>query len=364
MFANIATLHLVLYTRNVMNRLSLALALLGLLLAACMSTPPPHPRALECNELCAQYITMGNLQAAEDQCDLGIQFSPQYADLWVNKGVIAFNRGQDEKAKEYLIKALRLNQEQAQAYNNLGNLYMKEQAYGKAHDNFQRALRVNPDYLEARFNLALAFKALNQPEKAQKELRTLLHVKPDLADAWAQLGQIALDAGELESAIESLTRATQVDPKFTAAWNVLGTAYMEAGKPCDAKDSFSSCIESDGEFPQCRNNIIVAEKKCKLQDKALDDVKARAAGAKTPEGEYSVALQAREKGLVNDEERAYKRCLKYDPKYALCHYGLFELFKSRSDEKNASVACKNFLKFASETEFSTQVATCKQYVSD
>ena len=94
---------------------------------------------------------------------------------------------------------------------------------------------------------------------------------------------------------------------------MLGNAYMEAGKPCEAKDTFSSCIEADDNFPQCRNNIIVAEKKCKLQDKALDDVKARAAGAKTPEGEYSVAIQAREKGLVNDEERAYKRCLKYDP---------------------------------------------------
>ena len=145
---------------------------------------------------------------------------------------------------------------------------------------------------------------------------------------------------------------------------VLGNAYMESGKPCEAKDTFSSCIEADENFPQCRNNIIIAEKKCKLQDKALEDVKARAAGTKTPEGEYSVAVQAREKGLVNDEERAYKRCLKYDAKYALCHYGLFELFKNRSDEKNASVACKNFLKYANESEFQTQVAMCKQYVSD
>ena len=346
-----------------MNRLCWALAL-GVLAASCAAAPGPTQRALECNELCAQYIAMNNLQAAEDQCDLGIQFSPQYADLWVNKGVIAFNRGQDDKAKEYLIKALRLNQDQAQAYNNLGLLYMKENGYGKAHDNFQRALRVNPDYLEARYNLALAYKALNQNEKAKKELRTLLHIKPDLADAWGQLGQIAVDEGENENAVEFLTKATQLDPKFTAAWLVLGNAYMESGKPCEAKDTFSSCIEADENFPQCRNNIIVAEKKCKLQDKALEDVKARAAGTKTPEGEYSVAVQAREKGLVNDEERAYKRCLKYDAKYALCHYGLFELFKNRSDEKNASVACKNFLKYANESEFQTQVAMCKQYVSD
>jgi Tfp pilus assembly protein PilF len=346
-----------------MTRLRLA-AVAALAIAGCVANPPPHPRALESNELCAAYISQGNLQAAEDQCDLGIQFSPAYADLWVNKGIIAFNRGQIDRSKEYFIKALRLNQEQAQAYNNLGLIYMQEQGYGKAHDNFQRALKVNPDYLEARYNLALAFKALNQPEKAKKELRTLLSVKGDLSDGWAQLGQIAVEEGETEKAIEYLTKATQFDPRFTAAWNVLGNAYMEAGKPCDAKDAYSSCIEADGDFAQCRNNIIVAEKKCKLQDKALDDVKQRAAGAKTPESEYSLALQARDKGLVNDEERAYKRCLKYDGKFALCHYGLFELFKNRSDEKNATVACKNFLKFANEADFQSQVATCRQYVGD
>lgn len=346
-----------------MNRPFVALVA-GLVLAGCPATPPPHTRALECNELCAQYIGMGKLQAAEDQCDLGLQFSPQYADLWVNKGIIAFNRGQDAKAKEYLIKALWLNQDQAQAYNNLGLLYMKEQGYGKAHDHFQRALKVNPDYLNARYNLALALKALKENEKAKKELRTLTHVNPDLADAWAQLGQIAVEEGENETAVGHLTRATLLDPKFTAAWLVLGNAYMELGKPCDGKDAFTSCIESDETSPQCRNNIIVAEKKCKLQDKALDDAKARAEGTKTPEGEYALALTAKEKGLVNDEERAYKRCLKYDPKFPLCHFGLFELFRNRSDERNASIACKNFMKFAADSDYKNQMATCQQYVKD
>ena len=67
---------------------------------------------------------------------------------------------------------------------------------------------------------------------------------------------------------------------------------------------------------------------------------------------------------MNEEERAYKRCLKYDTKYALCHFGMFEIYKERADEKNATTACRNFLKFASETDFKTQVLTCQQYVRD
>jgi Tfp pilus assembly protein PilF len=336
----------------------------ALFLVSCIGIPPPTPRALECNELCAVYVTQGNLTAAEDQCDLGLQFSPQYSDLWVNKGLIAMNRGQEDKAKEYFIKALRYNQEQAQAYNNLGSIYLKDRAYGKAHDNFQRALRVNPDYLEARFNLAMTYKGMEDFDKAKKELRTLVAVKPDLADGWGHLGHIAVEEGENESAIEYLTKATQIDPQYIHAWLELGNAFMEVGKPCDGKDAFSSCIEIDKEFVQCRNNIIIAEKKCKLQDKALDDVKARASGEKTAESEYSAALVAKEAGLINDEERAYKRCLKYDAKFAYCHYGMFEIFRNRSDEKNARIACKNVIKFANPTELQQQVTTCTQFVGE
>jgi Tfp pilus assembly protein PilF len=338
--------------------------LVSLVLCGCISIPPPTPRALECNELCAKYLSDGDLTRAEVQCDLGLQFSPQYSDLWVNKGLIAMKRGQDDKAKEMFIKALRYNQEHAAAHNDLGYLYFKDHSYGKAHDNFQRALKVNPDYLEARYNLALCFKEMGEVDKAKKELRTIIEVKRDLADPHAQLGAIAVEAGALEEAQEELAIAVQLDPQFVDAWLMLGNAHMEAGKPCDAKDSFSSCIEVDGNNAACRNNIIVAEKKCKLQDKALTDVKERQAGNKTPEGEYAAALEYREKGMANDEERAYKRCLKYDPKFPQCHFGLFEIFKARADEKNASVACKNFLKFASESDFKHQVATCQQYVRD
>jgi Tfp pilus assembly protein PilF len=339
--------------------------LLALLpLVGCVTTPPPHPRALEANNICTEYISQGDLTRAEVQCDLGIQFSPQYADLWVNKGLISLKRGQKENAKELFIKALRLNQDQAQAYNNLGYIYLGDQQFGKAHDNFQRALKVNPDYTEARYNLSIAFRGLGQADKAKKELRTIIEVNGSLADPYKELGLIALEEGNLETAAEELGKATQLDPQFVDAWQALGNTLVELGKPCDAKDAFSSCIEADANNIICRNNIINAEKKCKLQDKALVDVKERAAGQKTPESEYSAALKFREQGLVNDEERAYKRCLKYDPKFVLCHFGLFELFKARSDERNASTACKNFIKFASENEYQAQVTTCQQYVRD
>jgi Tfp pilus assembly protein PilF len=345
-----------------MNRLAAAVVLLTL--TACPHAPPPTQRALECNELCAQYIAQGDLERAEVQCDLGLQFSPQYADLWVNKGIIALNRGQDAKGKECFIKALRYNADQAQAYNNLGFVYFKDHQYGKAHDNFQNALRINPDYLEARLNLALTLKEMNQPDKAKKEFRTLVEINPNVADPHAKLGELLYEEGSVEEALQELTKAVQLDPRFVDAWLLLGNVLMEGGKPCDAKDAFSACLEVDGNNAPCRSNIMVAERTCQLQDKALSDVKEHHAGTKTPQAEFDNAVDFKQKGQVNDEERSYKRCLKVDPKYPLCHYGLFELYRNRSDQRLATIACKNFLKFASEVEFQQQVDACKKYVKD
>lgn len=336
----------------------------ALALTGCLKRPPPHPRALECNELCTMYVAQGELAKAEVQCDLGLQFSPEYADLWVNKGLIALKRENTEKAKEHFIRAVRYNQEQAQAYNNLGYIYLGAREYGKAHDNFQRALRVNPDYLEARYNLALTFKGMNQPAKAKKELLTIVEINPTLADPHAQLGQLALDEGELGQALEELDKAVKLSPDFIEAWLLIGNVYMEQSKPCDAKEAFSSCLEVDQNQVQCRNNIVLAEKKCQLQDKAMKDVNERLAGDRSAASEYARAQQAREKGLVGDEERYLKRCLRYDPKFPQCHWALFNLFKNRSDERQAQIACKNFIKFATGPEYEAQVAECQRIVGE
>jgi tetratricopeptide (TPR) repeat protein len=330
---------------------------------ACLHTPPPHTRAVEANELCAAYISQGDLTTAEVQCDLALQFAPQFADPFVNKGLIAMKRGQTDNAKELYIKALRYNQEHASAYNNLGYIYLMSKAYGKAHDNFQRALKVNPDYLEARYNLALTFIAMNQPAKAKKELRTVVAINPNVADPYAELGKIAHEEGALQEAEERFRKAVELAPRFADAWLALGNVLAEAGKPCEGKDAYESCVDANSEKIECRRNLAVVNKACGLQDQSLKELKELKEGRKTALDEYAMAKNYKDKGLRNDEKRAYFRCLKFDAKFPPCHYGLFELFKADRDDKQAKTACQNFLKFAEGVEYVKEVETCERYVS-
>ncbi|MCL2179325.1 MAG: tetratricopeptide repeat protein [Proteobacteria bacterium] len=345
-----------------LTRAFIVLFLLGAL--ACLRTEI-HPRAFAENELCAKYVHLGDLERAEVHCDVGLQFSPQYGDLWTNKGIIALSRGQEDVAKACFIKALRYNPEQAQAYQNLGYIYLKNRQYGRAHDNFQRALKVNPDYAEARYNLALAYMGMKKNKNARKELLTLTETYPHLADPWARLGQLELDDNNnVLNAIEYFKQALLLSPQYADVRLELGNAYMQAGMFCEAANAYTLCIEANPSILGCPKNLPLAVEKCALLTPALTTLEETKGSEQTPESQYSLGLAYGEKGLRNHEQRAYERCLRYNNKYAPCYYGLFKIFNDELNATRAKTACQNFLKFTDETEFPKERETCEKYLGD
>ncbi len=352
------------YTRPVMRLARFSCVLVLATAAGCLSTPPVHERALLNNELCAQQLAINDLQRAEVYCDLGLEFSPQYADLWVNKGLIKLKAGKKNEAKDHFIKALRYNQEQAQAYQNLGYIYLEEGSYGRAHDNFQRALKVNPDFLEARYNLALTFMKMEKLEEAKKEFRTIIAVNPNIADAHHSLGVIAYSQGKYEEAAEHIGKATQLAPDVPTFWHDYGATLMELSRFSDAKDAFGTCVALDQRNPQCLNNLAIAQRKASLTDAALKEFKDTQTAENSAPALYVLAQQLRERGLLADEERTYKKCLRLDGRYAPCHFGLFNIYFEKQQRDGSIVACKNFLKYANIEEFPTEVERCEKFLAE
>jgi Flp pilus assembly protein TadD len=347
-----------------MRLLRATLALPLLLASGCLKTPPPSDRALVNNELCAQEVSKGNCQQAEVYCDLGLEFAPQYADLWSNKGLVAICMGDKKKAKEQFIKAIRLNPDQASAQMNLGKLYLDEGSYGKAHDSFERALKVNPDYLEARYNLGLTFLNLQKLDQAEKVFRTLLAVDPNVAEAHHDLGIVRYRQDDKQGAVEEFTQAVRLAPNLNADWwNDLGAAFMELSRFEEARQSFGSCVALQPEHSQCLNNLSIAQRKAALTDSALKEFRDTQKAENSPEAHLSLARKYHERGLLSEEERSYKDCLKMDGKYAPCHFGLFRLYSDGHKRQSAEIACKNFLKYGAVEEFPTEMETCEKFLS-
>jgi Flp pilus assembly protein TadD len=230
----------------------------ALLSTACVKRSPPSGVAIGHNDACTVALGAGDCKAATAHCDHALEFSPDFPEALVNKGLIAMRcDGDRQRARELFIQALRLDNESAQAYNDLGNLDYEDKDYGTAEQRFRRALQVNPDYHEARFNLARTYIALKKNEDAEKHLRQVLASNASIADAQNLLGVLRLEAGDLTEALARFDAAVLLVPDHPGYRFNRGVAYAKAGRLEEAKDEFRACLAAQPENVECRHNLDV-----------------------------------------------------------------------------------------------------------
>ena len=85
--------------------------------------------------------------------------------------------GPDLAVYEYR-RAVQFNPSYAEAYNNLGVIYLEIKRYQDAEKAFIKALEVKPDFFEARNNLALVYMHVKRYHKALQELQEVVRVVP------------------------------------------------------------------------------------------------------------------------------------------------------------------------------------------
>ncbi len=112
---------------------------------------------------------------------------PEKAQKEFDKGVDAFSSGDKKKAEESFNKAIEDYPNYANAYSNLGVLYIKTGKQQKAKDAFTKAVAVDEKFVPGYVNLArLSFAEHKYPE-AEGTLAKALAIAPDNLDALALL---------------------------------------------------------------------------------------------------------------------------------------------------------------------------------
>lgn len=343
----------------------LSASLLGsLVLAACKTAAPIHPLAEEHNTMCAKYLEAGDLQKAQNRCELALEYNPDFPEPWNLLCAIEIQRGRMGKAKEFCIKGIRLNNDFAEAHNNLGFIYLQEDALGKAHDAFRSALRINPGYLDARYNLGYTLTKLKRYREARVEYDKLIEINPDLPLPWGDLCFIDIEEGYNEEAIQRCTRAVDLNPRFSNAWFLLGVAQGKAGRHCEAQDAYRECIAVEENHAECRTNIAIAARYCALATPALQEIRETAASEDGAIHHYRAGLAQKEKGLLSEADRSFRKCLRADGRFGLCHCQLAELRRNEAKNDEARTYCKKCLNYTSSDQISSERDMCERLVRE
>ncbi len=132
-----------------------------------------------------------------------IEKEPKNAHAWNFLGYSLLVRGEDEKAFEYIQKALKLSPDDGYIRDSLGWYYYKKGDVKKALSELQVAFKKVPDDVEILKHLAIIHKELKEYNKARSYLETALKHARYLSDREEIIGRIeALESDRIPAALK------------------------------------------------------------------------------------------------------------------------------------------------------------------
>jgi type IV pilus assembly protein PilF len=246
--------------------------LAGFGLGACASSGGPHHPAQS--------------ESAQSAAELDLA-----ADLWLR-------RGQPRQALEHALRAVALDDENAQANHLVALLYLDfcrrntdECRLADAERHARAAFQEDANLREARNTLGVILVHQQKYAEAIEVLRPLtgdiLYQTPE--NAWGNLGWAYLESEQIAPAIDALSRSVAVQPRFCVGYYRLGLAYERAGKDRAAQDALTRALSVDD--ARCRGMQVAYQARSRVatrlgrQDESRSDLeqcvhldKASAAG--------------------------------------------------------------------------------------
>lgn len=172
-------------------------------------------------------------------------------DLWLR-------RDQPRLALEHALRAIELDEDNAQAHHLVALLYLdfcrRDPADCRLQDAesaVRRALEEDEHFRDARNTLGVVLVHQGRYVEAIEVLRPLtqdiLYRTPE--NAWGNLGWAYLRNGQLPQAIDALQRSTAIQPKFCVGHYRLGVAFEQSGQLEPAHQALTRALSVDD--PRC-----------------------------------------------------------------------------------------------------------------
>ena len=268
---------------------------------------------------------------------------------------VYFSSNEIKKAEKTYLEVLKM-EPNAETYNNLGVLYLKEENAQKAVESFQKAVELDPNFTRAYFNLgelslisgkfpmALAF--FKKAETIDKN-HPLVHYK---------LGVSLTKTGRLEEALKEFEEAVKQDPENLRIKTDFGMAYMAARKFDKAQAEFQKVTAKAPRSTIAHFGMGLALKATGQKEKAVEsfqkayefspgfiDPYLEAGDLLRKLGRAPEAIAAYQKTIP-----LYENTLKQDPKNSLAHLKFAKVLIHTRHFKEAKKHLKDVQKLEKE----------------
>jgi Flp pilus assembly protein TadD/peroxiredoxin len=193
-------------------------------------------------------------QAAESFKQV-IAAKPENAEAYYNLGTLYLRRNSLREAEQCLRQTVQLRPNYPEAWNNLGMLAAQQGRAEEAVHNFQEALRLRPAYATALLNLGNVYRRQENLDEAEKLLGRAFDSEPENPEVNYALGMLYARRDQGERAAQYLETAVALRPDYADALNNLGVLLVRERRYGEAEAKFKACIQKAPNFDQAYLNL-------------------------------------------------------------------------------------------------------------
>jgi tetratricopeptide (TPR) repeat protein len=167
-----------------------------------------------------------------------VRINPNDARAWQGLGSSYLALQQYSDAVKSYEEASKRAPKDPHVWRSLGLAYTGQAQYNNALSAFQLSVGLNADDTRCWYDLAQTYRRLGNVDQAIRAYRQIIQLKPDSPRAWYELGSVLQATGNNDGAIEALRQAVHLEANDPDAWDSLARVLSSANHQSEAISAY------------------------------------------------------------------------------------------------------------------------------
>ena len=194
------------------------------------------------------YLGDGKVVNSINLLETNLRLNPNHYQSLYLLGLIAAQNRDWSKALDSLTKALKIKNNDASIYNNLGKIYYEIKLFSEAQGMYEKAVELKRDFSEAYFNLGIVFSEQKLWNEALKRFDRALELNQSYVEVYYNRANTLQELNRIDEALENYDRAIEIKCDYADAYLNRGNALKKINRLQDAITNYEQVLKIEPDY--------------------------------------------------------------------------------------------------------------------